>query len=248
MSNFIKNKIMRNQIIDNQENQGYAQESLSKTFMSNVFSYMFGALAISGITAYIFGNSESFKNMLYTDTGMSIFGWIVMLAPLGLVLLMSAKFQKFSYPTLLGVFALYSILTGMSLGFIFMVYSMGSIAITFLVTAGTFGVMAILGYTTSTDLTKFGSILRMAVIGLVIAMVVNMFMGSETMDYIISGIGVLIFTGLTAYDTQKLKNIGAQMDANSEAGKKASIMGALSLYLDFLNLFLFLLRFMGSRD
>lgn len=239
---------MRNQIIDNDHNQTYVQDNLSKTFMSNVFSYMFVALAISGAAAYLFGTNKQFTDMLYPESGMSIFGWIVMLAPLGLVFLMSAKFQKFSYPTLLSVFALYSVLTGMSLGFIFVIYSLGSIAITFLVTAGTFGVMAILGYTTTTDLTKFGSILRMAVIGLVIAMVVNMFMGSGTMDYIISGLGVLIFTGLTAYDTQKLKNIGARMDANSEDGKKASIMGALSLYLDFLNLFLFLLRFMGGRD
>lgn len=239
---------MRNQIIDNDNNQAYAQATLSKTFMSNVFSYMFGALALSGLAAYIFGTSELTSLLYSRESGMSILGWIVMFAPLGLVFLMSAKFQKFSYPTLLAVFALYSVITGISLGFIFLAYSMGSIAITFLVTAGTFGVMAILGYTTSTDLTKFGSILRMAVIGLIIAMVVNMFMGSGTMDYIISGIGVLIFTGLTAYDTQKLKNIGAQMDANSEAGKKASIMGALSLYLDFLNLFLFLLRFMGGRD
>jgi len=239
---------MRNQIIDNQDNQGYIQGTLAKTFMSNVFSYMFVALAISGITAYVFGTSDSLINMLFTESGMSILGWVIMLAPLGLVFLMSAKFQKFSFSTLLGVFVLYSVLTGMSLGFIFIIYSIGSIAITFLVTAGTFGVMAILGYTTSTDLTKFGSILRMAVIGLIIAMLVNMFMGSQTMDYVISGIGVLIFTGLTAYDTQKLKNIGMQIDANSEDGKKASIMGALSLYLDFINLFLFLLRFLGNRN
>ncbi len=239
---------MRNEIFENQDQPQFTQATMAKTFMSNVFTYMTAALAISGIAAYMFGTSESLINMLYTETGMSIFGWIVMLAPLGLVLLLGAKAQKFSYTTVLGIFVLFSVLIGMSLSSVFLTYSMGSIATTFMVTAGTFGVMAVLGYTTNTDLTQFGSILKMAVIGLIIAMVVNMFMGSETMDYIISGIGVLVFTGLTAYDTQKLKQIGSVVDANSEEGKKASIMGALSLYLDFINLFLFLLRFLGSRD
>ena len=239
---------MRNEIFENQDNQQFAQATMAKTFMSNVFSYMTIALVLSGIAAYLFGTTDSLIRMLYTETGMSIFGWIVMLAPLGLVFLLGAKVQKFSYSTVLGVFILFAILMGMSMGSIFLMYTMSSIAVTFMVTAGTFGVMAILGYTTSTDLTKFGSILKMAVIGLIIAMVVNWFMKSEMMDYIISGIGVLVFTGLTAYDTQKLKNIGSVVDANSEEGKKASIMGALSLYLDFVNLFLFLLRFLGSRD
>ena len=241
---------MRNEIIDNQYTVLEDRAELSKTFMSNVFSYMFVALALSGLAAYLFGTISGLMGILRSPDTYSptILGWIVMLAPLGLVFLMSARFQKFAFPNLLAVFVLYSVLTGMSLSSIFIMYSMGSIAITFLVTAGTFGVMAILGYTTTTDLTKFGSILYMAVIGLLIAMVVNWFAGSSTLEYIISGAGVLIFTGLTAYDTQKLKNIGAQMDANSEAAKKASIMGALSLYLDFINLFLFLLRFLGSRD
>ncbi len=241
---------MRNQIIDNDHNQTYVQEGLSKTFMSNVFSYMTIALAISGLTAYFFGTNETFIMSLYTETGMSILGWIIMLSPLALVFLMSSRFQKFSYPTLLLVFSSYSILTGLSLGFIFILYSMGSIAVTFMATAGTFATMAVLGYTTSTDLTKFGSILYMALIGLIIASIANYFFVSNagTFDYIISGLGVLIFTGLTAYDTQKIKNIGARIDSHSEEGKKAAIMGALSLYLDFLNLFLFLLRFLGSRD
>jgi len=248
MLNLIKNKKMRNEIIDNQYDSLIQKAEMSKTFMSNVFSYMTLALAVSGIAAYLFASSEPLKAMLYTETGMSIFGWVVMFAPLGLVLLLGAKVQKFSFTTTLGVFALFSLLIGMSLSSIFLTYTMGSIAITFMVTAGTFGVMAILGYTTSTDLTQFGSILKMALIGIIIAMVVNWFMQSEMMDYVISGIGVLVFTGLTAYDTQKLKNIGSVLDAKSEEGKKASVMGALSLYLDFVNLFLFLLRFLGSRD
>ena len=239
---------MRNEIIDNQYNSLTDRVEMSKTFMSNVFSYMTLALIVSGIAAYLFASSETLKVMLYTETGLSIFGWIVMLAPLGLVILLGAKIHKFSFITTISIFAVFSLLMGMSLSSVFLAYTMGSIAITFMVTAGTFGVMAILGYTTSTDLTQFGSILKMALIGLIIAMVVNWFMKSEMMDYVISGIGVLVFTGLTAYDTQKLKNIGATVDANSEEGKKASVMGALSLYLDFVNLFLFLLRFLGSRD
>jgi len=238
---------MRNEIFENQDQPQFTQATMAKTFMSNVFTYMTAALVISGIAAYMFGSSDLIF-MLYTETGMSIFGWIVMLAPLGLVLLLGAKAQKFSYTTVLGIFVLFAVLIGMSLSSIFVIYTMSSIATTFMVTAGTFGVMAVLGYTTNTDLTKFGSILKMALIGLIIAMVVNWFMQSAMMDYVISGIGVLVFTGLTAYDTQKLKQIGSVVDANSEEGKKASIMGALNLYLDFINLFMFLLRFLGSRD
>lgn len=239
---------MRNEIFENQDQPQFTQATMAKTFMSNVFSYMTVALVISGIAAYMFGNTESLIRMLYTETGMSMFGWVVMLAPLGLVFLLGAKAEKFSYTTVLAIFVLFAALIGMSLSSIFIMYTMSSIAVTFMVTAGTFGVMAVLGYTTNTDLTQFGSILKMAVIGLIIAMVVNWFMQSEMMDYVISGIGVLVFTGLTAYDTQKLKQIGSVVDANSEHGKKASIMGALSLYLDFINLFMFLLRFLGSRD
>ena len=243
---------MRNQIIDNENNQGYAQATLSKTFMSNVFMYMFVAMALSGSAAYVFGTS-SLSDLLYTRTyegvSRSIFGMICMWAPLGLVLLMGVRFKKFSYASMLGVFILFSVLIGISISSIFLTYSMASILLTFVVTGGTFGIMAVLGYTTDTDLTKFGSILKMALIGLIIAMLANYFFikNAGILDYVISGLGVLIFTGLTAYDTQKLKNIGAVVDANSEEGKKLAIHGALSLYLDFINLFLFLLRFLG-RD
>lgn len=127
-------------------------------------------------------------------------------------------------------------------------YKLGSIATTFAITAGMFGGMALLGYTTRTDLTKFGSILIMALIGIIIATVVNMLiLRSSMMDYVISLLGVLIFTGLTAYDVQKLKRIGSQVEQASEDGRKLTIMGALTLYLDFINLFLFLLRFLGNR-
>jgi hypothetical protein len=150
--------------------------------------------------------------------------------------------------SLMMIFIVYSLLTGMSLSFIFVVYSVGSITSTFFITAGTFGAMAALGYTTSTDLTKFGSLLYMALFGIIIASVVNWFLGSSGLDYIISILGVLIFTGLTAYDVQKIKRIGASTDYDGETRQKLVIMGALTLYLDFINLFLFMLRLFGGRD
>jgi hypothetical protein len=137
-------------------------------------------------------------------------------------------------------------LMGMSLSFVLLIYTAASVYMTFAITAGMFGIMAVTGYTTKTDLTKFGSIMMMGLVGIIIAMVVNMFLHSSTLEYIISIIGVLVFTGLTAYDVQKLKRIGTtEMDQVNM--RKMSIMGALTLYLDFINLFLFLLRFLGNR-
>ncbi|MCA1763260.1 MAG: Bax inhibitor-1/YccA family protein [Cryomorphaceae bacterium] len=220
-----------------------------KDFVSNVMTYMAAALAISGVMAYWFGTNENLFSYMITETGsLSIFGWVTMLAPLGLVLLMGFGYKKLSSTAMLSVFIIYSVIMGISLSSIFYVYQMGSIATTFFITAGTFGLMAVLGYTTSTDLSKMGSILYMALIGLILAMVVNWFMSSAVMDYIISGIGVLIFTGLTAYDMQKIKRIGAQVSHESEEGTKLALMGALNLYLDFVNLFLFMLRFLGNRN
>ena len=222
---------------------------VAKTFLSGVFMWMFLALGITAATAYLFATTPSLIGMLINpETGsMSITGWVVMLAPLGMVLWMSMGFQKMSASTMVLVFVLYSLLMGASLSFIFLMYTGASIAKTFLITASMFGVMAVVGYTTKTDLSKFGSILMMGLIGIIIASVVNMFMRSGTMDYIISFLGVLIFTGLTAYDVQKLKRIGAQMGSEGEMTRKFTIMGALTLYLDFINLFLFLLRFFGNR-
>lgn len=221
--------------------------TIAKTFIANVFTWMFVALSITALFAYYFGNNISFIRLLVSETGLTFLGWVVMLAPLGFVLLMSLGFNKLSAPVLTLCFILYSILMGMSLSFIFMIYTQSSIFVTFAIAAGMFGIMAITGYTTKVDLTKFGSILMMAVIGIVIASLVNMFLKSSTMEYIISFIGVLVFTGLTAYDVQKLKNMGMQVENGTESAKKLAIMGALTLYLDFINLFLFLLRFFGDR-
>ena len=185
--------------------------------------------------------------LLITETGMTILGWIVMLSPIGFVLAMSLGFQRFSVGTLTLLFGIYAILMGASLSFILLIYTAASIFQTFAVTAGMFGIMAVIGYTTKTDLTKFGSIMMMGVIGIVIASLVNMFMKSQTFDYIISFVGVLIFTGLTAYDVQTLKKIGTGIEYGAESTRKLVILGALRLYLDFINLFLFLLRFLGDR-
>ncbi len=223
--------------------------AVSRTFLSGVFMWMGIALAITALTSWLFAGDQQLMGALYNSEtgGMTILGWIVMLAPFGLVLWMSAGFNRMSASTMLLVFVTYSILMGMSLSFIFYVYTLGSIAKTFLITTGMFGFMAILGYTTKTDLTKFGSIMLMGLVGIIIASVVNMFMRSPQMDYIISFIGVLIFTGLTAYDVQKLKRIGQNASDDGEAMRKMTIFGALTLYLDFINLFLFLLRFFGNR-
>ena len=223
-------------------------ETMAQSFLANVFTYMSAALVITGIVAYWFGNDLSLMPLMFKpEGGMNLFGYFILFAPLGIVLLMSARISKFSSTTLVALFILFSILMGMSLSSIFLIYTGASIVSTFFITAATFGIMAVLGYTTKTDLTKFGSILSMGVIGIIIAMVVNMFLQSGTMDYIISGIGVLIFTGLTAYDVQKLKRIDAGVEYGTEETNKLSIMGALSLYLDFINLFLFMLRFTGGR-
>ena len=241
-NNFIKSPI---------EQTASASGTMVKTFMSNVFSYMASALAITGIIAFWFGTDSELSNILYNVVDgvkrPNMFGYIIMLLPLGFVLLMSFGFQKLSSMAMVILFIIYSAIMGISLSTIFLVYSLGSIFTTFFITAGTFGIMALLGYTTKTDLTKFGSILMMGLIGIIIASVVNMFMGSETMDYIISILGVLIFTGLTAYDVQKLKRIGTGVEYGTEETNKLAIMGALNLYLDFVNLFLFLLRFLGDR-
>ena len=224
-------------------------KDLSKSFVSNVFSLMFTALIISGLSAVWFATDTMSSIIVSKVTGsLTTVGWIATLSPLGLVLLMGAGFQKLSAKTLLGIFLIYSTLTGISLSTIFSVYTSSSIASTFFISAITFGVMAVTGYTTKTDLTKMGSFLYMALIGIIITSVINWFMQSSQMHYIISVIGVLIFTGLTAYDVQKIKNIGAQVDQGSESAQKLMIMGALTLYLDFINLFLMLLRLLGNRD
>ncbi len=223
--------------------------TLSKTFMSSVFSWMFAALAITSIVAYYFGNSTDLISLLVNyDLGkLTTLGYVVMFSPFAFILVISFGFNRLSYPVLLLLFLLFSAVMGMSLSFIFMQYTAGSIYGTFAAASAMFGLMAVVGYTTNTDLTKFGSIMMMGLVGIIIASVINWFMHSDGLDYIISFIGVLVFTGLTAYDVQKLKRIGAGVEYGTEAASKLIIMGALNLYMDFLNLFLFLLRLFGDR-
>jgi len=224
---------------------------VSRTFVSGVFMWMFVALGITALTAWWFASTPALLQLLINpNTGsMTLTGWVVMFAPLILVFVMSGGANRMSAATMLLIFILFSMLMGASLSFILLAFTGASIAKTFVITSGMFGVMAVVGYTTKTDLTKFGSIMFMGLIGIIIASIVNMFMHSGTMDYIISFIGVLIFTGLTAYDVQKIKRIGAQVDGHSsdDSVRKMMLFGALSLYLDFINLFLFLLRFFGNR-
>lgn len=218
-----------------------------RKYVNHVFTWMVGGLAVTAAVAWWFASS-GLIDLLYTETGRSMLGWVVMLSPLAFVLVMNFGFERFSASGLSLIFLAFSACMGASLSYIFVFYSIGSITNVFLITSGTFAIMAVVGYTTKTDLTRFGSLLMMALIGIILAMVVNWFMKSEQLDYIISIIGVLIFTGLIAYDTQKIKRIGAQVGLESEGGRKLAILGATSLYLDFINLFLFLLRLLGRRD
>jgi FtsH-binding integral membrane protein len=240
-------------MIKNENQYGFVENKtgvfpLAKTFISSVFGWMFLALSITAVTAWISASSPEFISAMYKPGGgTSILGWIVMLAPLGFVIWMSAGFFRYSASTLALLFIIYSVLMGLSLSFIFLAFTGASIAKTFFITAGMFGTMAFVGYTTKTDLTKFGSIMFMGLIGIIIASLVNAFMHSGTLDYIISFLGVLIFTGLTAWDVQKLKRIGSGAVEGADNTRKMIIMGALTLYLDFINLFLFLLRFFGNR-
>lgn len=251
---------MEQQNYQYQDNSVFVQEgSISKKFFANVFLWMFVALSLSTIAAYLFGTNDELMRYLYkTDpitkqpAGMSIWGYIAMFAPLGLVLTMSFGLSKLSYPALLGIFVLYAVLTGVSLSFIMITYTPGSIVSCFAGAAGIFGIMAFLGYTTDVDLSKFGPILMVGVVALVIASVVNMFIQSEQFSLFMAFVGIAIFTALTAYDVQKIKRIGEGIESNGDQvlqveAKKTAIVAALSLYLDFLNIFLFLLRIFGSR-
>ena len=220
----------------------------TNTFVANVFSLMFTALIISGLSAVWFATDGMKSYVINVEGGLTTLGWVSMLSPIGLVMLIGFGFQKYSAKFLLGIFLLYSTLTGISLSTIFSIYTSSSIASTFFISSLTFGVMALTGYTTKTDLTKWGSLLFMWVIGIVIASIINMFLGSSLMHYLISIVGVLVFTGLTAYDVQKIKNIGSQIDEGSQTAQKLMIMGALTLYLDFINLFLMMLRLFGNRN
>lgn len=202
------------------------------------------ALVITGVTAYGVATTPSLLIAIVTNKALF---WGLIIAELALVFAVSGALNRLSLATATLLFVLYSVVNGATLSVIFLAYSMPAIIQTFFITAGTFGVMALVGYTTKTDLTSLGKLLFMALIGLVIATVVNMFVGSTGFDYILSYVGVLIFVGLTAYDTQKIKQMCMQAPDAGEHMQKLALLGALSLYLDFINLFLYLLRIFGNN-
>lgn len=221
-----------------------AQESAVATLFKSLYMQMAAALTVTGLVAYFLAQSVDFWFFLAENPSVI---WIALFAQLGLVIWMSAGLMRMSMTMATVLFILYSMLMGVTMSSIFMVYTMSSIASVFFITAGTFLVMSILGYTTRLDLTKLGSMLFMALIGLIIASVVNIFLGSETLYWIVSYAGVIIFVGLAAYDTQKIKQMFIQYGSADEMGNKIALYGALTLYLDFINLFLFLLRILGDR-
>ena len=207
-----------------------------------VYVWMCLALLITAGTAYRVSNSEEILRVIFSSK-MSFFGIII--AQFAIVWFLSARIKTLTFTTATVLFALYSVLMGVTMSCIFLAYTQSSIASTFFITAGTFAVMSIYGFTTKRDLTSIGGLLIMALVGLIIASVVNYFLKSSMFDLIISCIGVLIFVGLTAYDTQKIKALLNQ--ENTEENQKMAIIGSLMLYLDFINLFLFLLRIFGRR-
>lgn len=234
-----------------QDNSVFVQDrSVAKKFFANVFLWMFVALA--GVSAFVLANSPVMMSYLVAEKGFTILGYVAIFAPLGLVMLMGAAMQKLSYPAMVGVFLLYSVLTGVMLGFVLLIYTAASIAICFVAAAIIFAVMAIMGYTTDVDLSKFGPILMAGVIGLVVVSIINMFIGSDTLGYVLGFVGIAIFTALTAYKVQEIKRIGEGLDENGNEialadSKKLALMGALSLYITFINLFLSLLRVFGDK-
>ena len=203
------------------------------------------ALAITGVTAFGVASSPNLLALIFSSK-LLFFGLII--AELALVILLTARLQKLSLTTATLVFVLFAVINGVTLSSIFVIYTMASIAQTFFICSATFGVMAVYGYTTKRDLSSMGKLLFMALIGLIIATVVNIFMRSSGLDMAISYIGVLVFVGLTAWDTQKIKLMLANAEDMGEGAQKIALIGALSLYLDFINLFIYLLRIFGRRD
>lgn len=212
--------------------------------MRKVYVWMTLALVVTALSAYYVATTPAALYAIFSSKFM-FFGLLI--AEIVVVMAMTALINRMSFMVAALMMAAYSVLNGVTMSFIFVVYEMASIATTFFVTAGTFAAMAIVGYTTKKDLTKMGGILLMALIGLIIASVVNWFLQSETMSYVVSGIGVLVFTGLTAFDSQKIKEMLMQCDTVNDGTQKLALLGSLTLYLDFVNLFLYLLRFMGNR-
>ena len=228
--------------------QAESELSLSRyvaSVMRRVYGKMFLGLLVTAITSVLVMSNATLMSLFFSSRATF---FILAIAELGLVFYLSARIDKLQPSTATALFYLYAVLNGVTLTPIFLIYTASSIATVFFITAGTFGVMALIGYTTKTDLSSMGKILFMALIGLVIATVVNMFIKSNGFMMILSYVGVLIFVGLTAYDTQRIKNMLLEAPDASEGAQKVALLGALALYLDFINLFIYLLRIFGRRE
>lgn len=219
-----------------------AQEQ--QKFIAKVYGWMAAALAITGLTAWLTASSESMLQFIFQNSGVFIF---LLIGQLLLVGVLAGWVNKMSSQVATLIFIVYSLLTGITFSALFLIYTAGSLASTFLITGGMFAVMSIYGWRTDKDLTKFGSILFMLLIGLIIASIVNFFMSSEMLYWITTYVGVFVFTGLIAFKTQNIKNAAGSLEEGSDEYNKSAVMGAFSLYLSFVNLFLMLLRIFGRR-
>ena len=228
----------------NYVSQHTATEVAVSALFKSVYMQMAAALSITGLVAYFLSQSQDFWIFLANNTSLI---WVVLIAQIVLVIWLSARFTRMSMTTATLLFILYSAMMGVTMSTIFMVYTMSSIASVFFITAGMFLVMSLLGYFTRMDLTRLGSVLFMALIGVIIASIVNIFLKSEMLYWVVSYVAVVVFVGLTAYDTQKIKQMLAEYGEVDELGYKLALFGALTLYLDFINLFLYLLRIFGDR-
>ena len=236
--------------MENYQNEISAQRTLDRsvasTLMRSVYYWMAGALAITGLTAMLVANNPALLNFLFSSPTLV---WGLLIGEIVLVLILSAAINRWSFSTATLLFILYSVVNGVTLSSIFVVYTQGSIASTFFITAGMFGGLALYGSVTKKDLSGMGRFLFMTLIGLIIASIVNIFMHSEMLYWITTFVGVLVFAGLTAWDAQKIQQMALMADDVNESTQKMALLGALTLYLDFINLFLYLLRIFGnSRD
>lgn len=236
--------------------QTTAKAEVVNAFMRGVYGWMSAGLALTAVVAFLTGTTPALQQLVYsTDpatgavVGISSLVWILMFAELGIVFYLGARISSMSASMATGLFMLYSGLNGLTLTPILFAYTAESVASTFVITAGMFGAMSIYGMVTKKDLTGMGSLMFMGLIGIILASIVNFFLQSSAMAFAISVIGVIVFLGLTAYDTQKLKTMGETMpEGDATAIRRGTILGALTLYLDFINLFIMLLRLLGNRD
>jgi FtsH-binding integral membrane protein len=238
-------KIVEQQSSTHRMERDLARSAAFPALMRKVYLWMTMALVITGLCAWGTATSPSMVQLVYGNRAAI---WVLLIAELGLVFYTTARIQRLSLTTATTLFIIYSALNGVTLSSIFMVYAMTSIAKVFFITAGTFGVMALYGSVTKTDLSKFGNLFLMALFGLIIATVANLFIKSSGFDLILSYIGVVLFVGLTAWDSQQIKRALSMQAGLDESAQKVALLGALELYLDFINLFLYLLRIFGRSD